>query len=166
MYLRTTRETSLSALPATIASALGDHAAKNQIELDAAGVRCWLTHSENPPANGFLGKVFGRRANPVDPDAEHFTALVLHPMHVIVATAGAKRGTVVMSLPLAQASLTRGALLAAQIGIALDQEGVTLSGFPGTQGCPGTYFVGLAGASGAECADVVEAAIRAQKNPR
>ena len=72
----------------------------------------------------------------MDPDAEHFTALVLHPMHVIVATAGAKRGTVVMSLPLAQASLTRGALLAAQIGIALDQNAlIPVNALPSTNVC-------------------------------
>ncbi len=165
MYRRTTRETTLASLPRPIAEALSTHASSHQIEL--GGVRCWVTHSENPPADGFFGKLLGRRANPVDPDAEHDTVLVLHPTHVLVATSGARRGTSVLSLPLAQASLTRGSAIAARMGVAGPNDGFTLSGFPGDEGRPGTYFVGLgSGPSGEECARAVEDAIRVRKNPR
>ncbi len=163
MYRRTTREIALATLPRPLADAMSTLAASSQLEL--AKVRCWLTHSENPPAGGFLGKVFGRRANPVDPDAEHDTAVVLSPTHVLVATSGAARGTSAMSLALAQASLARGSAVAAAAGVAGPEDGVTLSGFPGTEGRPGTYFVGLGPEpAGAECARALEEAIRARKN--
>jgi hypothetical protein len=44
---------------------------------------------------------------------------------------------------------------------------MTIAGFPGHEGRPGTYFVGL-GAYGAAaaCVQAVEAAVTAVKNPR
>jgi hypothetical protein len=38
-----------------------------------------MTHSENSPASSAFGKLLRRRANPSDPDEEHWTAVVLHP---------------------------------------------------------------------------------------
>jgi len=165
MYQRSTRATDLQSLAPALAAALTQHAAAHQLVLDT--VRVWITHSINPPAEGLLGRWLGRRSNPTDPDAAHDTVLVLHPTHVIVATAGDKRGLAVLSLPLVQASVQRGSAIAAKMGIAGADDGMTLAGFPGTEGRPGTYFVGLGlDAEGAACVAAVEAAIVAAKNPR
>ncbi len=165
MYRRTTTETRLSTLPPALAKELARHAAEHLISLDHPAPRCWLTHSENPPAEGLFGRLLGRRANPVDPEAEHWTALVLQVTHILVATLGEKRGAVAMSIPLERASLSRGEPLAARYGLAGGEDGVVLSGFPGAEGPPGTIFVGLAGESGAACARAVEEAIRARRGP-
>jgi hypothetical protein len=164
VYRRTTREADLGALAPGLSEAISAHAASRQIVLSQT--RVWVTHSENPPAEGFFGKLFGSRANSADPDTEHDTVLVLHPTHLLVATAGAKRGTSVLSLPLMQASVSRGNAIAARFaGAAMADDGLTVSGFPGEHGRPGTYFVGLgAEPAGAECARAVEAAIVAAKN--
>lgn len=164
MYRRETREVPLFALPAPLGAALAEHAAKHQLTLD--GARAWLTRSENPPAEGFVGRLLGRRANPVDPDAEHYGVLLLVATHVLVATSGEKRGTTVLSLPLMQASFSRGAAAPAAIAATLEVgEGFTLTGFPGTVGRPGTHFVGLgAGECGEACARAVEEAIVRAKN--
>ena len=165
MYRRATRELPFSALPATIADALVKHAASNQIEL--ANVRVWITHSENLPAEGFFGKMLGRRANSADPDLAHDTVIVLHSTHALVATSGEKRGTSVLSVPLAHASVTAGSAIAARLNVPGVSDGISLSGFPGDVGRPGTFFVGLGPErAGVECARAVEAAIVAAKNPR
>lgn len=165
MYLRSTRAAALGDLPSALAEKIRAHAAAHQLVLE--GVRVWWTHSENPPAEGFLGRLLGRRANSADPDAAHDTVLVLHPTHLLVATAGEKRGVAAMSLPLVQASMTRGSALAARMGVAGGDDGMTLSGFAGEAGRPGTYFVGLGrDAAGEACAGAVEAALVAAKNPR
>lgn len=165
MYRRSTRAVSLSDLPLAMSEHLARHAAERQLELREA--RVWLTRSENLPATGLIGRMLGRRANPVDPDVEHDTALLLLPTHLVVATAGARRGVSALSLPLIQASMTRGSALAQRFGVMGDEAGITVSGFPGEAGRPGTYYVGLGrDAAGDECAAAVEAAISATKNPR
>ena len=127
----------------------------------------WLTRSENPPAEGFFGKLLGRRANPVDPDEVHETVLVLHRSHVLVATSGEKRGTSVLSVALTQASVSRGAALAAFANVPGASDGLSISGFPGDHGRPGSYFFGLGSEpDAAECERVLTAAITAAKNPR
>ena len=167
MYRRTTREVPLGAVPPSIAAALAKHAGDHQLTLDAARARVWHTHSENPPADGFWGKLFGTRANSVDPDAQHDSVLVLHPTHLLVATSGEKR-TSVLSLALLSASITRGSVVAAKFGVEVPgaNDGITITGFPGEIGRPGSYFFGLGGdAAGAECARAVETAVTAAKNP-
>lgn len=164
MYRRSTRETSLASLPPALADALARHAAAHQLALD--GARLWLTHSENPPAEGFLGKLLGRRANPVDPDVAHDTVLVLHRTQLLVATSGEKRGTAVLSVPLLQASVSRGSPLPAGFAsVPGANDGLSVSGFPGEHGRPGSYFVGLGPEpDAAECERAVTAAIAAAKN--
>lgn len=167
MYRRSTRERSLCALPPAITAALEKHATDHQLTLDGAQARVWLTHSENPEASGFFGKLFGRRANPVDPDATHDSALVLLPTHLVVATAGEKRGTAVLSLALLAASVVRGSGVAAHLAAAVPgaDDGMTISGFPGKEGRPGTYFFGLGSdAAGGDCLGAVQSAIRAAKS--
>lgn len=169
MYRRRTRELPLSTLPPAIAAALAKHAADHQLTLDPAQARVWLTHSENPEAPGFFGKVLGRRANPVDPDAAHDSALVLLPTHLVLATSGERRGTTALSLALLAASVVRGSGVAAHVAAAVPgaDDGMTISGFPGREGRPGTHFFGLGGdAAGADCLAAVESAIRAAKRGR
>jgi len=165
MYQRSTREVEIDKLPAPLREGLASYARAHQLELQ--GCRCWLTHSVNPASDTFFGKLLGRRANPVDPDAAHDTAVLLHKTHVIVATAGDERGVAVLAVPLEHASIQRGSVAGARLGIAVPEasDGFTLSGLPGTEGRVGTYFVGLGTEpAAAECFDAVEAAIRARKN--
>lgn len=162
MYVRHTRAIQLNELPAHLGSKLAEHAESRQIDLK--NVRAWLTHSENPPASSVFGKLL-RRANPTDPDAEHCTTVVLHPTQVLVVIDGAKRGTSVLSLPLAQASLAPGLGLTGTLkSEAIDQDGFTLTGFPGAH--TGSFFIGLGPeAAAAECLSEVRSAITAAKNP-
>lgn len=71
----------------------------------------------------------------------------------------------VLSVPLAQASMTRGNSLAERLGQAPD-SGITILGFPGEHGRPGSYFFGLGSEPAATaCVQAVEAAIVDAKNP-
>jgi hypothetical protein len=162
LYVRSTRAVAFAELEQIFGSALKEHAAKHQLELGS--LRAWLTHSENPPATGFFGKLLGKRSNSVDPDPWHDTFIALHPTHVVVGTHGPKRGTTVLSLPLMQASVQRG-----NVGMGLpgapSDDGIRVEGFPGQVGRPGSYFVGLGPEPAAnECFDAVESAVRAAKN--
>jgi hypothetical protein len=161
LYSRSTRALAFAELEPSFRSAVVEHAAKHQLEL--ASLRTWLTHSENPPATSFFGKLFGQRSNSVDPDPWHDTLIALHPTHLIVGTHGPKRGTSVLSLPLAQASLQRGSAGRGMPGAPTD-DGITIEGFPGTVGRPGSYFVGLGPDAADECFSAVESAVRAAKN--
>lgn len=163
MYVRHTRSVQLDELPAHIRNKLAEHAESRQIDL--RNVRAWLTRSENPPASSGFGKLLRRRANPSDSDDEHCTIVVLHPTQVLIAIDGARRGTSVLSLPLAQASLAAGLGLAGKLNAeAIDPSGFTLTGFPGEQ--TGSYYVGLGPeAAATECVSAVQSAITAAKNP-
>jgi hypothetical protein len=132
---------------------LAEHAASHQIDLN--DVQVWLTDSENPPAGSAFGKLLRRRANPVDPDEEHWTAVVLHPTQLLVATYGAKRGTAVISATLARASMTTDAIDG-------DPAGFTITGFGGEH--TGSYYVGLGPEpDAAGCVSAVREAIGAAK---
>jgi len=153
LYVRHTQSVRIVELPRRVCGKLAEYAASHQIDLN--DVQVWLTHSENPPASSAFGKLLRRRANPVDPDEEHWTALVLHPTQILVATDGAKRGTAVISLPLTQASLT------AEPGFG-DPAGFTITGFPGEQ--TGSCYVGLGPEpDAAGCISAVHGAISAAK---
>ena len=164
MYRRSTRETRLEELAAPVREALTKHAAQHQLTI-GSDVRVWITHSENPPADGFFGKLFSQRANSADPDAEHDSIIVLHSSHLVFVTTGDKRGTTALSVPLAVASMQRGSAIAAKLGVTGPNDGVTVTGFPGDHGNAGSYFVGLGpDAAGAACASAIEAAIVLAKN--
>ncbi|MCB9588361.1 MAG: hypothetical protein H6718_23335 [Polyangiaceae bacterium] len=168
MYRRSTSQASFGSLPPALREAFERHAAERQLILKG-DERCWITHSENPPASGFFGKLLSRRANHLDPDVEHDSALVLHPTCLLVGTSGAKRGTFVLSVPLLQASVTRGSGLAARLGTSVPgvADGMSITGFPSHEGRLGTYFFGLGSEPAAEaCLNSVESAILAAKNPR
>lgn len=164
MYRRSTHETRLTDLPAALAEALQAHASAQQLAL--TDVRVWSTESENPPASGWVGRLLGRRANPVDPDVRHVTVVVLHPTHLVVAMTGERRGTSVVSVPLVVASIARGSAVAARWAGVESSDGVSITGLPGDEGRPGTLFVGLGpGPDAQACVDALEAAIRRVKNP-
>jgi hypothetical protein len=163
MYVRHTPAVQLDELPAHISDKLAEHAESRQIDL--RNVRAWLTRSENPPASSGFGKLLRRRANPSDPDPEHCTIVALHPTQLLVAIDGAKRGTSVLSLPLAQASLATGLGLTGTLNAdTIHPTGFTLTGFPGDQ--TGSFYIGLGPeAVAAECISAVRSAITAAKDP-
>ncbi len=167
LYLSSTREIPASELGEPLASALREYAARHQLTLE--GVRMWLTRRENPPATGFLASLFGRRRNPVDSDPWHDALLVLHPTHVILASHGPARGTLVQSLALALASVARGSVIGVRMGGGLDlpsDDGITFEGFPGDEGRPGSVFAGLGGPMADACFEAVREAVTRAKNPR
>lgn len=163
LYVSTTREVSLEGLPPAILEALRAHAERASLTLE--GTRAWHTHRRNPPQTSFLGKLFGRRSNPADPDAEHDMALVVTATHLVVATSGPTREATVMSVPLVAATATRGLLVAsAMAGVDVPgDDGISIAGFPGTEGRPGTYFFGMGGADADACFGAVRAALAAAK---
>lgn len=165
LYRSTTRAASLDALPAALAAKVRAHAAANQLALD--GARVWLTHSENPKSEGFLAGLLGRRSNPADADAEHWTCVVLHRAWILVGTVGERRGASALSLALASASITRGQALAGAFGaVGPSDPGFTLTGLPGEHGRPGSYFVKVGDDDdGRACVAEVERAVLAVKNP-
>mgnify|MGYP007072874318 CR=1 FL=1 len=116
----------------------------------------WITRSINPPSTTFFGKLFGRRANAVDPDSEHQTLVVLHPTHLIVVVSGAQRGTSALSVPLARASMQ-------QLGPTSD-DGFSVTGF-GADAQPGSLHIGVGAPDGTACQEAVRAAIVGAKNP-
>lgn len=165
MYRRTTTALRLDALPPALREGLTAHARTQQLTL-APDLACWLTHSENPPGEGLFATLLGRRANPVDPDPAHDAVLVIHPTQLLIATSRPSTQVVVLSVPLGLASVSRGSGVAAKLAATVPgaDEGITVSGFPGEQGRPGTFFFGLApGAPLEDCARAVEAAIAAAK---
>jgi hypothetical protein len=163
IYARHTRPATIGDLAAHVREKLTAHADAHQLIL--TDVQAWLTHSENLPSGSGLGKLLRRRANPSDPDIEHDTVVVLHPTHLLVAIDGVKRGTSVLSLPLAQASVVSGTGLDARLGTATGETGgFTISGLAGDS--PGSFYVGLGTEpAAAECFSTVEAAVTAAKNP-
>lgn len=168
LYRSQTRSILVSALPSTLRNALLTHADGKKLAMVATSA--WLTHRENPPSTTMFGKLFGKRSNDVDPDAEHDMVLVLHATHLLVGTSGARRGTTILSLPLLVATATRGGLLAGRTQRSNvdspSDDGLTISGFPGDHGSPGTYFMGLgAGADADACVRAVMSALEAAKNP-
>lgn len=162
LYQSQTRSLPFAELDPAIRSALEAHARAHQLTL--GDVTVFSTHRENPVGSGLMGKLFGRRSNSTDPDASHDLVLVLHPSHLLVATAGAKRGISVLSLPLVQASVKRGLALALP-GADSDDDGVTITGFEGELGRPGSFFFGLGPSEADACMRALERAVHAAENP-
>ncbi|WP_238421291.1 hypothetical protein [Gordonia sp. 'Campus'] len=156
-YQRTTERADLSDLPADVTAVLRDHAESHQLTL-TDDLPSWCTRSINPPSTSLLGKMFGRRSNPVDPDSEHQTLIVLHPTHLLVVVSGAKRGVSALSVPLAVASI-------ASVPGVPATDGFSVTGFPGHEGRPGSFYLGTGQPCGDECREAVRAAIVAAKNP-
>ncbi|AZG45191.1 hypothetical protein [Gordonia insulae] len=162
-YERSTAPTDIDALPTDMRAALDAYAVRHQLAL-AETLPAWLTRSVNPPSTTLLGRLFHRRANPTDPDSEHQTVTVLHPSELIIIVSGARRGVTVLSVPLASASLSPGPAVGSAGGS--DDNSVSVSGFPGDDGRPGTFYLGLGPEpAGRECRESLRAAITAARNP-
>jgi hypothetical protein len=162
LYLRETRAANLSTLPEALRAALLDWASKHQLSLDPA--RFWHTRSENPPGEGFIARLLGRRSNSVDPNAFHDAVVVLHPTQLLVANLSEKGGVMVMGVALVSTSVSRGSALAGRFGAAAPgDDGISISGFPGAEGRPGTWFFGMGGAAADACFDDVVTAVRAAR---
>lgn len=156
-YQRTTVRADLSDLPADVAATLRDHADSTQLTV-TDDLPAWITRSINPPSTTFFGKLFGRRSNPVDPDSEHQTLIVLHPTHLIVVVSGAERGVSALSCPLAVASMSSTPYVP-------KSDGFSVTGFAGHEGRPGSFYLGTGEPAGTECREAVRSAIVAAKNP-
>ncbi|MET9202003.1 hypothetical protein [Gordonia sp. NPDC003585] len=154
-YQRTTTHADLTDLAPGMATALREHAESHQLQI-TDDLPAWITRSINPPSTTFFGKLFGRRANAVDPDSEHQTLVVLHPTHLIVVVSGAQRGTSALSVPLARASMQ-------QLGPTSD-DGFSVTGF-GADAQPGSLHIGVGAPDGTACQEAVRAAIVGAKNP-
>ncbi len=162
LYVSTTREASLEGLPPAILEALRAHAERASLGLE--GSRVWRTHRENPPQTSFLGKLFGRRSNPADPDAEHDMVLVLTATHLVVATGGPTRAPSVLSVALLVATASRGLAYPALGDVDVPgDDGIAIEGFPGTEGRPGRYFFGMGGPEADTCFGAVREALAAAK---
>ena len=170
LYVRHTRAVALNELRADVRDKLTSYAASQQIDL--AGVRMWITHSENPPSNSLLGKMLRRRANPTDSEPEHSDVVVLHATQLLVVGYGPTRGISALSIPLEQASVARGIGSIAKLGPALADEadGFTVTGVPVTgpegAGIGGIYIGTGPEPAAAECFSAVQSAIAAAKNSR
>lgn len=163
MYERTSGRITMAELPEQMRSAIAAHADGRQLVIDPASP-VWLHHSVNRPSSSAVGRLLGRRANSADPDAEHDVAVVLHRTHVLITTAGARRGVAVLSLPLVQASVSPGTRV--QLPGAGVDAGFSISGFPGDEGRPGSFFIGVGPEpAGTECQEAVRTAVTAAKNP-
>ena len=156
-YQRTTTAADLSALAPGIGAALREYSDTHQLAI-TDDLPAWLTRSINPPSTTFFGKLFGRRSNPVDPDSEHQTLIVLHPTHLIVVVSGAERGVSALSCPLAVASMSSTPYVP-------ESDGFSVTGFAGHEGRPGSFYLGTGEPAGTECREAVRSAIVAAKNP-
>jgi hypothetical protein len=158
MYSRRTSRIQVEDAPPPMRDAYLEHVVSNGWD-PSAQPAAWLTHSVNLPSHSLLGRAFGRRANWADPDHEHELLLVLGSSHVVIVSHGLKRGTTALSIALAQASIGRRPSISAS-GDDHTERGVTISGFPGEHGRPGTFFVALGPeAAGQECEDALRAAL-------
>lgn len=159
LYRCETRASTLDALPPPLRDALARWCTQHALDLTPA--RVWSTRCENPPGEGFFARMLGRRANPVDPDAEHTMALALLPTHVVAGSYGARSGASVVGVALGALTVSRGFALSKALAAGLpDDDGICLHGLPGSPGRPGTYFVKLGGAEADACFDAVAAAVR------
>lgn len=161
---RSTKMVRFDQLSMAMTQALAEHSASRQLVL-ADDMPAWLTHSVNRPSTSILGKLFGSSSDTTDEDTEQDVLVVLHPTHMVVVTAGENRDTTARSVPLAQASVRVGGALEDSFS-AVEDSGVTIGGFPGNHGQPGTFYIGLGPEpAGAECAEAIRAAITDAKNP-
>ena len=155
LYRSQTRPIPIPALPSLLRNALFMHADKKKLKMKEA--HAWLTHRENPASETMLGKLFGKRSNEADPDADHDMVLVVHATHLLMGTSCVSVGTSIRSLLLLAATATRGNER---------DDGLTIGGFPADDVDSAPYFMGLgAGADAEECVRAVMAAVLAAKVP-
>jgi hypothetical protein len=128
----------------------------------ARDATAYLTHSRRLRKPGLLRRITG----PADKDPEHLTALVLGAKDVLVATHGEHRGTAVLVARLEDVEVGSAAELLGAAGAAIEDDGVTITGFPtateGTSG-RGSFFFGLGPPAGETARSALLAAVRRAK---
>lgn len=162
MYERSTSALTCGELPSPLKERF-ELAAQGAQVIVAPETRAWFTRSDNPVQSGLMGKLFGRRRNPVDADAWHESAVVLTATHVFVLVHRERGETTAMTCAHADYQVDR---------TELDGEpGFRLVGFRVDVTDPnephehrvsdkGTYYVGLGRETAAtECLDALEAAL-------
>ncbi|MFT4088407.1 MAG: hypothetical protein QM658_14885 [Gordonia sp. (in: high G+C Gram-positive bacteria)] len=158
MYERSTRTIALHDVPPAMRAELDAVAEARQLTvLDDS--RAWLTRSVNKSSSSGIGRLFGRRANPLDPDAEHETLVVLLRSQLVVVIAGAVRGVSSLSVALSRASVSAGSVLGGP-----GDTGFAITGFPAEEGRAGSFYIGLGPEpAGSECYETIRAAITEAK---
>jgi hypothetical protein len=161
-YERSTTSSTLDELPEPIRGVLRAHVESALLTVpdDAPA---FLTHNKRLKKPG----LFGRLTGTADKDEEHLTALVLAPNDVLVGIHGEQRGSSVLAARLEDADTSSLAERLAATGVTLDDDGVTVTGFPvsvdGGTG-RGSFFVGLGPPDGERARAALTEAIRAAKS--
>ena len=160
-YERSTRSTTLAALPEPIRAAVLERADASQLTL-APDAEAYLTTSRRLAKPGLLGRLTGT----ADKDSEHLTAMVLGAKDILVATHGEHRGTAVLAARLEDVEVGSSVDRLDLDGVAIEREGVTVTGFPvaveGSAG-RGSFFVGLGAPDGEAARAALDAAVRRAK---
>jgi len=156
-YERSTSTTTLDRLPEPLRRIALERAESALIELPADAA-VFLTHSVRARKPG----LFGRLTKTADPDAEHDAALILTPRDVLVAIHGEKRGTSTLHARLEDCEISDLSKLQAAAGIS--DDGISLSGFPGSSDTgPASFWIGLGPPDGEAARTALAGAIRAAK---
>jgi hypothetical protein len=160
-YERSTRATTLAALPEPIQAALLARASASQLTIDD-DAPAYVTHSRRLRKPG----LFARLTGTADKDAEHQTAFVIAPKDLLVATHGERRGTAVLNARLEDVDVASLAARLNAMGVELDDDGVTVTGFPvSVEGVTsrGSYFIGLGPPEGVTARAALTEAVRQAK---
>jgi hypothetical protein len=160
-YERSTTSSTLAGLPEPIRSSLLAHVESALLTV-AGDAPAFLTQSRRLKKPGLLSRLTGT----ADKDEEHLTALVLAPKDVLVGIHGDRRGTSVLAARLEDVDTSSLAERVAALGAKLDDDGVTITGFPvsveGGTG-RGSFFVGLGPPDGERARAALDDAVRAAK---
>lgn len=157
-YERTTRRSSLEALPPALREALDDQVAGALLTLGPEP-QVFVTESRRTGRRGLLARMTGT----ADPDHVHATALVLGTRDVLVARHGEHFGSAVLAARLNAVDVGGLPSLGGRAPVA--DDGVTITGFPvsGPDGGRGSYHVGLGAPDGPAARHALTEAVRAAK---
>ena len=161
-YERSTTATTLAGLPEPLQGAISARVAEALLAVPG-DAPAFLTLSKRLRKPGLFGRLTGTG----DKDTEHLTALVLGPKDVLVGVHGAERGTSVLAARLEDVDTSSLAERLAGTGVALDDDGVSITGFPvSVEGATsrGSFFVGLGPPEGERARTALNDAIRGAKS--
>lgn len=136
-YVRRTEERALQALPAELREVTENCARRLGHELHASK-SVWFTRSENPLGRGWLDRLFGRHANPADPNDVTDVALALTDAHLVIGIFGDASGPAALCAPRVEVRLDD----------SLPLRGVTIHGFASLDPvhdpvARGSFFLGV-----------------------
>jgi hypothetical protein len=154
-YRRSTTATTLDAVPEPMLTALRAKVEETLVTVPG-DAPAYVTHNERTRKRLFGG----------DKDAFHLTAVVLAPRDVLVCVHGEHRGTSVLTARLEDLDTSDSLMdLAHRQGLAIEDEGITLTGFAvsGPGGGRGSFWVGLGDPDGAQARTAIGEAIRAAR---